>query len=142
MDQWTEVAPVGSNVWIVPRTIYNSVCVCVSNRSPALQSVVVDVSGCENAIPLVASPGGDDQTTIRSLVFPGTTTVVTTLTPASGTKMKVVFSASAQPTGTATSVEIIEDKSQHTVSDSVSQSVEIEGWLKRRAVTRSGSDGL
>lgn len=135
MDQWVEVAPVGSNIWIVPRMVYASCCVCVANRSSRLVLVSIDFAGSENHVLLVREPGRGPATSTQQVVFPGATVVVATLSPIGNEKMKVVFSAACQEASAGP--DAADDLSANLcVADSLSQSVEIEGWLKRRAVKR------
>ena len=46
MDEWREIYPYGSNVWLIAREMYNSACVCISNKSGTHQYIRVVVDGC------------------------------------------------------------------------------------------------
>ena len=90
MDQWTEVLPEGSNVWIVPREMYTSVCLAVANRSTVAKVITVDCSASTNVTLLAADEDRASSSThnnksaalaLKRIVGPGVTQVVGVLSP-------------------------------------------------------------
>ena len=48
MDKWRECEPEGSNVWIMPRPMYDCICLCVMNKGDCDVVVEIDFSESDN----------------------------------------------------------------------------------------------
>ena len=84
MDQLAELPPVGSNVWVIPREMYSSVCICVANRTSDAQLVTVDCSSSSNVTMLASEEDRvkNQPLAVRRVVSAGATQVVAVLSPA------------------------------------------------------------
>jgi hypothetical protein len=151
MDEWTEVLPPGSNVWIIPREMYSSVCLCVSNRTSEAQLVLVDCSGSRGVNLLAAESDRikDQPYALRRVIPASQTEVVGVLSPdldpatalvrgegeREGTGREIIFFASVS----SRSVEgelggAIGDRgdAHRTMLESEQQSAEVAQFLQSR----------
>lgn len=152
MDQWSEATPAGSNVWVIAREMYQSCCLCVSNRSDAHRRVTVDCRGSQNVTTLASIDDRRDTGHIVRDVASGATVVVCVLSPTDEAHaMDVEFTVVAEPlelalrraAGVAASGERDEageevefDPDGRALFNAELQSAAVEGWLQRRAVLR------
>lgn len=133
MELWNEVEPKGSNIWIIGREVYDTVCVCVCNRTQTDALVEVDFRESTNVVPLCRNPLV--RHVARCEVASACTTVCVVLHPAEDHRPMIpIFKAvAAKLDGSRISID---DEANRAVHDSMHQSRDVELWLNQRTVKR------
>lgn len=121
-DLWKEIVA-GSNVWLISRELYSSLCICASNRSPFDTIVKVDTSGCKEVSVLCEWSDGKACCALE----PGRTRIVAVLTPTTQDS-EIVFEASCEMSTSS----LPEEHGSKAIDDSVQLSNKIELWLQQR----------
>eukprot|EP00758_Cryptobia_borreli_P013654 Tbor_TRINITY_DN5853_c1_g1::TRINITY_DN5853_c1_g1_i1::g.7032::m.7032 len=130
MNMWSEVFPEGSNIWIIPREMYDCVCLCIMNKSETDAMVEIDFSASRNVIPMSkthhSGPTHCDAPCKR-------TTVALVLAPERpGVAMDVSFRAFLVGMASVEGAREVDTNAMRVLQTSVNQSAEVDQWLSAR----------
>eukprot|EP00744_Colponema_vietnamica_P025425 GILI01037369.1.p1 GENE.GILI01037369.1~~GILI01037369.1.p1 ORF type:complete len:153 (+),score=24.77 GILI01037369.1:42-461(+) len=137
MNLWAEVSPQGSNIWVMPREMYDCVCLCATNKSGKDVVVEIDYSDSKGAAPLGGNSsdglGGGAIHSIRSDVAAKQTTVIAVFRPQTALlPMQLSYRAHLVAVASKDDEGLVDAHGMRLLMNSNQQSADVESWLRSR----------